>query len=129
MKKLLTIAVFTTLSVVGVFAQNDRLGTTQWKLVRLVGTPVTNSSKAYLELNAPQTRFSGTRDATGCSERLRSRDAGSTFLTSGRRRWLAWIHGSATSKALSYELSRTSIGSGSIVARWSSMIATVSSLN
>src|SRR5687768_11705985 len=64
MKKLLTIAVFITLSVVSGLAQNERLGTTHWKLVRLVGTPVTNSSKAFLELNADQTRFTGN---TGCN--------------------------------------------------------------
>lgn len=64
MKKLLTIAIFIALSVVSALAQNDRLGTTHWKLVRLAGTPVTSASKAYLELNAEQTRFSGN---AGCN--------------------------------------------------------------
>lgn len=64
MNKLLTIATFIMLSVVASVAQNDRLGTTQWKLVRLVGTPVMNTSKAYLELNTDQTRFSGN---AGCN--------------------------------------------------------------
>lgn len=64
MKKLLTSAVFIALTVVSGVAQNDRLGATQWKLVRLAGTPVTTASKAYLELNAEQTRFSGN---AGCN--------------------------------------------------------------
>src|SRR5688572_7237892 len=64
MKKLLTIAVFIALSVVSALAQNERLGTTNWKLVRLAGTPVSKTSKANLELNADQTRFTGN---TGCN--------------------------------------------------------------
>lgn len=65
MKKLLIVVTLTILSAIGVLGQaNERLGTRQWKLVQLNGMNVANSSKAFLELNLNETRFTGN---TGCN--------------------------------------------------------------
>ena len=64
MKRQLIVLTLVTISAVSVFAQSERIGTRQWKLVLLNGTNVANSSTAYLELNAEQTRLSGN---TGCN--------------------------------------------------------------
>lgn len=64
MNKLFILAIFIGVSVVPLFAQPERIGTRQWKLVRLNGSPVASSSTAFLELNAEQTLFSG---HTGCN--------------------------------------------------------------
>src|SRR5215207_5023771 len=45
-------------------AQAGRISTRQWKLVELNGTEVDASSRAYLELESGQTRFTG---HTGCN--------------------------------------------------------------
>ncbi|MBA2334671.1 MAG: META domain-containing protein [Blastocatellia bacterium] len=47
----------------GVFAQRDRLGTSQWKLVQINGRAVTNSN-AYFEIERGGARFTGD---TGCN--------------------------------------------------------------
>jgi heat shock protein HslJ len=47
-----------------VLAQSGRLGTRQWKLVQLDGVHVADASRAHLELNLNQTRFTGN---TGCN--------------------------------------------------------------
>jgi heat shock protein HslJ len=49
---------------VSAFGQAERLGTRQWKLVQLDGANVAATSKAYLELDPEQTRFTGN---TGCN--------------------------------------------------------------
>lgn len=64
MKKVLIIATLITASVAAAFGQNDRLGTRQWKLIQLDGANVSASSKAYLEIDADQSRFSGN---AGCN--------------------------------------------------------------
>jgi heat shock protein HslJ len=64
MKKTLILAMMIMASAIGAFAQADRLGTRQWKLVQLDGLNVQASSRAYLELDANQTRFTGN---TGCN--------------------------------------------------------------
>jgi heat shock protein HslJ len=53
-----------TASMASVFAQADRLGTRQWKLVAVEGAAVALPSGAYLELTADQTKFTG---HTGCN--------------------------------------------------------------
>ena len=64
MKKTVLIAIVMLASGIGALAQADRVGNRQWKLVQLDGANVQASSKAYLELDASQTRFSGN---TGCN--------------------------------------------------------------
>ncbi len=55
-----------TFAGVGVFAQRDRIGTSQWKLVEANGRAVMNSN-AYFEIDNDGTRFTAIPDATGCS--------------------------------------------------------------
>ncbi|HEX6125181.1 MAG TPA: META domain-containing protein [Pyrinomonadaceae bacterium] len=64
MKKLLILVTVITASVAASFAQTERIGTRQWKLVQLEGSSVASTSRAYLELEAQQTRFTG---HTGCN--------------------------------------------------------------
>lgn len=64
MKKLFILLTLMTASVAPVFAQADRIGTRQWKLVAIDGAAVAAASRAYLELNAEQNRFTG---HTGCN--------------------------------------------------------------
>lgn len=64
MKKLLILSALITASVMSAFAQAERIGTRQWKLVQLDGANVVNSSRAYMEMNLDQTRFTGN---TGCN--------------------------------------------------------------
>jgi heat shock protein HslJ len=64
MKKLFLVFAIMVASVVGALAQGDRIGTRQWKLVQLDGVPVQASSRAYFELDARQTRFTGN---SGCN--------------------------------------------------------------
>ncbi len=64
MKKLFILLTLMTASVASVFAQADRIGTRQWKLVWIDGAAVAATSRAYLELNTEQTRFTG---HTGCN--------------------------------------------------------------
>lgn len=51
-------------ATVATFAQADRIGTRQWKLVSVDGLNVGSASNAYLELNPAQSRFTGN---TGCN--------------------------------------------------------------
>ena len=69
--KTLGLLVLMAASAVASFAQADRLGTRQWKLVEVDGMNVGTSSKAYLELNRDQTRFTGN---TGCNRMFGSVD-------------------------------------------------------
>jgi heat shock protein HslJ len=64
MKKIIVFLALISASAVAVFAQADRLGTRQWKLVQLNGARVVDASRAYLELNTAHTRFTG---HTGCN--------------------------------------------------------------
>ena len=64
MKRQLILLTLIIISAVSALAQSERIGTRQWKLVHLNGANVANSSRAYLELNAEQTRFTGN---TGCN--------------------------------------------------------------
>jgi len=71
MKTLGLLVLMAAASAVASFAQADRLGTRQWKLVEVDGMNVGTSSKAYLELNLAQTRFTG---STGCNRMFGSVD-------------------------------------------------------
>jgi heat shock protein HslJ len=62
-KTIILAALMATLTVI-VPAQAERPGTRQWKLVQVEGIRVTNASRAYIELNADQTKFTG---HTGCN--------------------------------------------------------------
>lgn len=64
MRRILIITAILTASVAAVFGQSDRIGARQWKLVQLEGVSVPSASRAYLELDAAQTRFNG---HTGCN--------------------------------------------------------------
>lgn len=64
MKKVLIIATLITATVAAAFGQPEQLGSRQWKLIQLDGANVAASSKAYLEINDGQTRFSG---SAGCN--------------------------------------------------------------
>lgn len=64
MKKIIVFLALMSASAVAAFAQADRLGTRQWKLVQLDGVRVANASRAYLEVNLAHTRFTG---HTGCN--------------------------------------------------------------
>ena len=64
MNRLILFVALIAAFAVSSFAQAERIGVRQWKLVQLNGTAVPNSSNAYLELNADQTRFSGN---AGCN--------------------------------------------------------------
>ena len=64
MKKLITLVTLIIASAVMSFAQSERIGTRQWKLVSVDGMAAGISTRAYLELNAEQTRFSGN---AGCN--------------------------------------------------------------
>ena len=65
MKRLIILIAFAAASVSAAFGQNlERMGTSQWKLTQVEGISVGNNSKAYLELNQGQTRFTGN---TGCN--------------------------------------------------------------
>lgn len=59
---ILTFAIIAAVAV-GVFARDGRISNTQWTLTYANGREVTNSS-AYIEINADQTRFTG---STGCN--------------------------------------------------------------
>ena len=76
MRKVLVVITIMVASAVAALAQADRLGTRQWKLVQLEGLNVQSSSRAYLELEANETRFTGN---TGCNRMF-----GSVYLQ-GRR--------------------------------------------
>ena len=71
MKKLLILFTLVVGSVGSAFGQAERLGTRQWKLVQLDGADVQSASRAYLELDANQTKFSGN---TGCNRMFGSVD-------------------------------------------------------
>ena len=64
MKKLITLVTLIIATAVVSFAQPERIGTRQWKLVSVDGMTAGASTRAYLELNAEQTRFSGN---AGCN--------------------------------------------------------------
>ena len=64
MKRLFLFAALIAAFAVSSFAQAERIGVRQWKLIELNGVAVPNSSRAYLELNAERTRFSGN---AGCN--------------------------------------------------------------
>jgi heat shock protein HslJ len=64
MKNILLIAALMVASVAAAFGQAERLGTRQWKLIQVDGANVSASSKAYLELNADESRFTGN---AGCN--------------------------------------------------------------
>lgn len=63
MKKLFFLIAILSAFAVSAFAQVGQIGVRQWKLVQLNGENVLNT-RAYLELNADQTRFSGN---AGCN--------------------------------------------------------------
>lgn len=64
MKKSLILITVITAFATAAFAQVERIGSRQWKLVQLDGTHVADSSTAYLLLDPDQTRFTG---STGCN--------------------------------------------------------------
>ena len=64
MNRLILFAALIGAFAVSSFAQVERIGVRQWRLVQLNGSAVPNSSNAYLELNADQSRFSGN---AGCN--------------------------------------------------------------
>ena len=64
MKKLITLVTLIVATTIVSFAQSERIGTRQWKLVSVDGMAAGTSTRAYLELNAEQTRFSGN---AGCN--------------------------------------------------------------
>ncbi len=64
MNRLLILAAIVSAFTTAAFAQAGQIGERQWKLVQLHGMNVSNSSAAYLELNADQTRFTGN---AGCN--------------------------------------------------------------
>ncbi|MEP7147370.1 MAG: META domain-containing protein [Acidobacteriota bacterium] len=64
MKKLLIFIAIMSVFATSVLAQAGQIGVRQWKLVRLNGVHVADTSAAYLELNADQTRFTGN---AGCN--------------------------------------------------------------
>src|SRR5687767_5301656 len=71
MKRLLILISLAAAFAVTAFGQADRIGTQQWKLVHLDGVNVAPAARAYLELNAEQTRFTGN---TGCNRMFGSVD-------------------------------------------------------
>src|SRR5688500_18370684 len=76
MKKVLILITLITGTSISIFAQTERIGTRQWKLVQLNGINVANSSRAYIELDPAQARFTGN---TGCNRMFGS------ALVQGRR--------------------------------------------
>ena len=64
MKKLITLVTLIIASAIVSFAQSERIGTRQWKLVSVDGMTAGASTRAYLELNAEQTKFTGN---AGCN--------------------------------------------------------------
>ena len=64
MRKLIIIATVMAMSAMAVLAQAEGLERRQWKLVQLEGASVQSSSKAYIELDVNQSKFSGN---TGCN--------------------------------------------------------------
>ena len=64
MKKLVIFATLIMASAVAALGQSERIGTRQWKLIQVDGLAVGAASRAYLELDADQTRLSGN---AGCN--------------------------------------------------------------
>lgn len=64
MKRLLMLVTILSAFATAAFAQAGQIGVRQWKLVQLNGVNVSDSSPAYLELNAEQSRFTGN---AGCN--------------------------------------------------------------
>lgn len=64
MKQLLILIAIVTVVAASALAQAGQIGVRQWKLVQLNGVNVSDSSPAYLELNAAQSRFTGN---AGCN--------------------------------------------------------------
>jgi heat shock protein HslJ len=64
MKRLLILVAIISAFATAAFAQAGQIGVRQWKLVQLNGVKVSDSSPAYLELNAEQSRFTGN---AGCN--------------------------------------------------------------
>ena len=64
MKRLLIFGAIVSAFAASALAQAEQIGVRQWKLVQLNGVRVAESSAAYLELNADQTRFIGN---AGCN--------------------------------------------------------------
>lgn len=71
MRKILIFVALITASVASALAQGERIGTRQWKLVQVAGINVTASSKAYLELNTNEGKFTGN---AGCNRMFGSVD-------------------------------------------------------
>ena len=71
MRRILIITAILTAVAGAAFGQADRVGTRQWKLVQLNGAKVPNASRAYLELDTSQTKFTG---HTGCNRMFGSVD-------------------------------------------------------
>jgi heat shock protein HslJ len=63
-KTLIVIFTMIAFAATAAFAKPDRLSTEQWKLVQIDGKRITDDSKAYLEINIGQTRFTGN---AGCN--------------------------------------------------------------
>lgn len=64
MKRVLILVTIVSAFATAAVAQAGQIGARQWKLVLLDGMTVSNSSAAYLELNADQRRFTGN---AGCN--------------------------------------------------------------
>ncbi len=64
MKKLLVLIAIMSAFAASALAQAGQVGVRQWKLVRLNGVHIPDTSRAYLELNADETRFTGN---AGCN--------------------------------------------------------------
>lgn len=64
MKKIFALITLITGMAAAGLAQTDRIGTRQWKLVEVDGLNVSDSSRAYIELEPSLSRFSG---HTGCN--------------------------------------------------------------
>jgi heat shock protein HslJ len=64
MKRLLILMTILSAFATAAFAQAGQIGVRQWKLVQLNGVTVSDSSPAYLELTADQSRFTGN---AGCN--------------------------------------------------------------
>ncbi len=77
MKRLIFVIMLTIASSAAVLAQAERIGTRQWKLTQLDGVNVLNLSRAYIELDQGQVRFTGN---TGCNRMF-----GTVTYLQGRR--------------------------------------------
>lgn len=64
MKNLAILIGIMAATALSALAQTDRIGTRQWKVQEVEGIRVPNSSRAYLELQAGESRFAG---HTGCN--------------------------------------------------------------